>query len=97
MFLSAHYYLDTDIHFGLTKYTGNSLMWVVTPQKEGKVWDPPGLVRLSGLWLESLIKLTLFILIQAKSNDFSTVSSHFPQVPHRSQDEKRDKRHYKVK
>lgn len=67
-------------------------MWVV-----GEGLGSPGHAWLSDLWLESLIKLTLFIPIQAKSNDFSTVSSHFPQVPHRSQDEKKDKRHYKVK
>lgn len=68
-----------------------------SPKKREEGLKSYGGALLSDLWLESPIKLTLFIPIRAQSNDFSTVCSHFPQVPHRSQDEKKDKGHYKVK
>lgn len=49
--------------------------WLSNPQR-GKDLRSSSHACISDLWLESMIKL--FIPIQAKSNDFSTLGSRFP-------------------
>lgn len=71
--------------------------WTFSKCGEGLGSLPHSHACLSDLCLKSAKVNFMFIPIQAKSNYFSTVSSHTPKLPHRSQDEKKDKRHYKVK